>query len=185
MASEHFPPGYVDDLVAKLEAKDAAVVALRTPAGPFAGLELYLPTALALFVASSYFGGIIGKIGEDHYEAVKRVAKQLYARASGLRVTTIGSAGKVADQRKLSLSYSIIGELAPRLRLKLMLDAEIADQDAARAIDAFLILIRDIHSDEVSPGELERLLEVRPIGGLIIVSYDDKSGRILPVDSRD
>jgi hypothetical protein len=185
MVSEAFPQHYGEDLAEQLAAPGITTSSLRMPAGPFAGLELYLPTALALFVASSYFSGIIGKIGEDHFEVVKRVAKQFYARSRGIRVTPFGSIGKVSSKRKFSLSYSIIGELAPRLNFKLMLATDIPEEHAHEAIDAFLNLLRAIHFDTMSEEELQRLLRHRPIGGIVLVTFDGETGRITPIDPED
>jgi hypothetical protein len=185
MVSEAFPQDYGEDLAGELTAPNLTVSSLRMPSGPFAGLELYLPTALALFIASSYFSGIIGKIGENHFEVVKRVARQLYARGAGVRVTPIGTVGKVSQTRKLSLTYSIIGELTPRVNFKLMLATEIPQGDAHEAIDAFLNLVRAIHFDEIPNEELAGLLTHRAVGGIVLVTFDAETGRIIPIDPKE
>lgn len=185
LVSDAFPSGFEDDLVAELDASDAKAGSFRISAGPYAGLELYLPTAVALFIASSYFSGAFQKIGEEHYEIVKRVAKRLYQRISGVRVTPIGTPGKVSPIRKYSLTYSIVAEIAPRLNFKLILYTEISNEEAERGVSAFLGLIRDIHFDILDPQDLESLLTYRPVGGTVLVTFDAKAGRIVPVDPSD
>jgi hypothetical protein len=182
LISEAFPAGFEDDLLADLASGGASAASIRISSGPFAGLELYLPTAVALFVATSYFGGLIQKIAEGHYETLKGVAKKLYHRIVGVRVTPIGTVGKVSPVQKFSLSYSITGELAPKLNFKLILASEISIDEAEQGIDAFLDLIGDIHFGVLDPENLEHLLSYRPVGGIVLVTFDTKTRRIVPVD---
>lgn len=182
MVSEAFPPGFEDDLVAELEVAGGHSSSFRMSAGPFAGLELYLPTAVALFIASSYFSGAFQKAGEEHYATVKRVAKRLYRRVVGIPVTPMGTPGKLSARRKYSLTYSIVGEIAPRLNFKLVLRTDISDENAKNGLSTFLDLIRDINSDVIDPNDLEALLTYRPVGGIVLVTFDAEAGRIVPVD---
>lgn len=185
LVSEAFPSGFEDDLVAELDAGGAKAGSFRISAVPFAGLELYLPTAVVLFMASSYFSGAFQKVGEEHYETVKRVAKRLYQRVAGVRVTPVGTPGKLSPIRKYSLTYSIIGEIAPRLNFKLILHTEISNEDAENGVSTFLELIRDIHCDAIDPKDLEALLTYRPVGGTVLVTFDAEAGRIVPVNPNE
>ena len=76
-----------------LETAEVSVATMRISGGPYAGVELYLPAAVGLFVASSYFGGMLKKVGEEHYAALKQAAQRLWKRSSALEVKPIGSAG--------------------------------------------------------------------------------------------
>lgn len=178
------PEGFAKADVDKLAAPGLRVVALRAPSGPFAGLELFLPTAMMVCIGAAYFTGFFQKAGEDHYDLVKQAAKSLYVRVAGVRITAIGSPGKVSAAHKYSLAYSIIGELAPGLSFKLVLSTEIAQEDAARGVEAFLDLIRDVHAGTIDEAHLRPLLAHKPVGGAVLVTFDSASRQIVAVDPR-
>ncbi len=150
--------------------------------GPFAGLALYLPTAIVIFIASSYFGGIFKKIGEEHYVALKDGIVRLWLKARPLKVTVIGKNANSSDFERYQLSYSIVAGLASDLRLKLILRMDLTDEESLVAIDEFLDLIRRIHFDKLLDAELAILKEIRPVGGTAIVTFDPKSRTIVGVD---
>jgi len=178
------PAEWADDALSLLDAPNLRLQAMGLSAGPYAGAELYLPSAIGLFVAAAYFGGFLSKAGEDHYEALKAASIRLWKRASSIRVTAIGSAGKVSRSQPFSLAYSITGEIVPNLRFKFVLRASFADDEAEVAIVRFLDLIRDIHSGTLEEDTLKALLLHRPVGGTAIVTYDPVSHSIIPVDPR-
>lgn len=151
---------------------------VRLSGGPYAGLELYLPSAVALFIASSYFGGAFKKAGEEHYLALKKAAGKLYRRSRVISTAAVGRANEVAGGGGFSLVYSIRGEVASGLSFKFVLvrDVNIAEADAG--MSAFLDLLRNIHDGDYDT----ELLAYQPIGGQVVVTYDAKLGRIVPVD---
>ena len=182
LTSVVLPEGFAGADIDKLAAPGLRVVARRVPGGPSAGLELYLPTAVMVCISTAYFTGFFQKAGEDHYDLLKQTAKSMYARLAGVRVTAIGSPGKVTAAPKYSLAYSIVGELVPGLSFKLILSTEIAQDDAASGVEAFLDLIRDIHAGTIDEARLRPLLEHKPIGGVVLVTFDSASGEIVAVD---
>ena len=58
MLREELPPEF-EEQFDDLETQDITVVTHRISGGPYAGLELYLPAAVVLYVASNYFGGAL------------------------------------------------------------------------------------------------------------------------------
>lgn len=177
--SDVLPEAFGEGLRERLAAPDLPVTVERMRMGPFAGLEVYLPSAVMLFVAAGYFNGFLQKLGEDHYGAVKDVAKTLLRRASTSRVTPIASRGKLLSG--FSLAYSITGELVPGVSLKLVLRTEVDEANGERGVAAFLDLIRNIHLGQVGEQEIKSLLAHRPIGGVIVVTFDATTGTIVPV----
>jgi hypothetical protein len=151
----------------------------RYQSGPYAGLALYLPTAIMIFIASSYFGGIFKKIGEEHYAALKEGIVRLWLKARHLKVTAIGKSAKTADFERYQLSYSIVAGLSDNIRLKLVLRMDLTEQESLDAISEFLDLVRRIHFDQLLDAELAILKGIRPIGGTAIVTFDPKSRTIV------
>lgn len=170
----------VDDALTELRASCVKVELLRTPQGPFGGLELYLPTVVGLFVLSAFFTGFLSKAGEDSYEAVKRGAKLLYRKARQLDVTLVGTPGKVKDLG-YSHAFAIGCEILPTLRIKLLIPREASPDDVERGIDAFMDLMRLAHDGRIGPAALDDLLRHPPVGGTALVRYDASSGKIVPV----
>lgn len=179
------PDSFEADLLADLATEGLNIPIQRIPSGPFTGIELYLPAAAMLFVTTAYFTGFLQKAGEDHYELVKRGAKALWKRASRLRVTQIASAPGKISNTSFSLTYAIMGNVAPRLNFKFIVRAEIEEAEAEDGICAFLDLLRAIHADQISEADLEALLTYRPVGGTVLVTFDPKARQIIPVNAFD
>lgn len=178
-------PSQFEEGIEDLETAEVSVATMRISSGPYAGLELYLPAAVGLFVASSYFGGALAKVGEEHYAALKEVAKRLWKRSSALEIKSIGSTGKVSTDPNFSLAFAITGEIRPRLDFKLVLKLDIEEADALEAIPEFLDLVRAIVEDRISEADLQALLTYRPVGGTVLVTFDPESKRIVPVNAME
>lgn len=183
LLNEYLPVDFGAEFREELRAPSLNYQERRLSAGPYAGLEYYLPSTVMIFIATAYFSGPIQKLGEAHFAIVKSAAKALWARATGVRLTAIGSAGKVSASPKFSLAYSIIGEIAVGVHFKLLISTEVTHENAAKGIDSFLNLIRDIHHDNIDPELMGELLRQKPIGGVVLVTYDYAAGRIVAVDS--
>jgi|TARA_R110000851_G_C13082300_1_gene565908 hypothetical protein len=73
-----------------VEFKDAVsasgldvVVESRPAAGPYAGVEWFIPTAIVFFVAKSYFDGFLKEAGKDHYQLLKSKLSKTAAKTMG------------------------------------------------------------------------------------------------------
>lgn len=182
MLLDGFPEGLENDAMTILDEAGVVLAVDRRENVPFAGLELYLPTAAAVFVAGAFFTGFVTKAGEDAYDALKRAAMDIWRKTRGARVTAIGTAGKVSSERKFTLNYSIIGQYAPGLTFKLLLQSEVTEEEVEAGTDSFLRLIDDLLHDRVSEGDCVALLTYKPVTGTVLVTYDAKGKKIVPVD---
>jgi len=54
-----------------------------------AGMERLMPTQVMLFIGAGYFGGIVKKLGEDHYQLLKAKVKALYGSLVGPKAPTV------------------------------------------------------------------------------------------------
>lgn len=183
LLQEGLPPDIESDIRARLDGPNLNLVVIRQPGGPYAGLELYLPTAIALFVAAGFFNGVLQEAGKDAYTALKGAAISLWRRAAGLEVTSTGTAGKISPTPRYSLAYSITGEVVAGLRFKFLIKTEIDPQTAEAGIIAFLNLIDDLLNDRLTERDVNALLTYKPIGGTVLVTFDSVRGKIVPVDA--
>lgn len=174
------PSGIEEGLEAELGAPGLPMAFSRRPLGPFAGLELYLPSAVMLFIAAGYFNGFLAKLGEDHYDKLKGVAARLFRRSTAMRVEAVGTPGKLSSSG-FSLAYSVTGEITPKLRFKLVLRTDVEAGDAEQGIEAFLDLIRVMHAGTLDDATRERLLEHKPVGGTALVTFDAETRTIVTV----
>ena len=179
------PDDFESGLAEQLGSEDHTFDVLRIPGGPFAGLELYLPAAIGLFIASSYFGGIISKIGEEHYSALKEAAKRLWRQSSQLKIGMTGTPGKLAAAPKFSFAYSITGEIEPKVSFKLLLRCDIHGAEAEEAINTFLDMLRDLHAGVLGEDDLAALLTYRPVGGTALVTFNPNTKQIVAVNGMD
>ncbi|MDH4744234.1 hypothetical protein OMP43_09420 [Sphingomonas sp. CBMAI 2297] len=184
MLYDSLPEGFEAGLLEGLAGDGLTLRTLRIPGGPFAGIELYLPAAAMLFIATGYLNGFLQKAGEDHYELVKQAATKLWKRASSLQVTRIGSKGKVSDTG-FSLAYAIMGEVAGGLRFKFIVRTTIEETEADAGVRAFLDLLLALQSGELSQADTQALLTYQPIGGTVLVTFDPHAKRIVPVNAFD
>ena len=182
---ETTPLGFEDEFVQTVAKTGASVRSARVSNGLFLGLELYLPFAVMIYVAAKYFDGFISRAGETHYDAFVGAAKKLWRRARLIRVTPIGSAGKVSTTPAYVLSFSIVGEVAPGLQFKLVLRLDAGEAESEVAIEAFLKLIRDLHAGALTESDISALLSYDPIGGTALVTFDGETGQIVPVNGRN
>jgi len=55
----------------------------REEAGPFAGIEWLIPTAVIVYISKSYFDGFLKEMGKDHYALLKAGLKTLRTKLLG------------------------------------------------------------------------------------------------------
>ena len=148
------------DFLAQLPFPGLRIQVMRKPAIPFAAAELYLPTAIALFMATGFLNGFLQKAGEDCYDAFKVAAISLWRRVQRLDISVVGKRGKISIGQSYSLSYSIIGELSPGVRFKFLIHCEVNQAAGEVGISAFLDLLSDLGSNRVSEIDREALLNL-------------------------
>ena len=144
---------------------------------------MYLPTAIALFIAAGFFNGFLQEAGKDAYAALKGAAIELWQRSRGTRITMVGTEGKVSSKQVYSIAYSITGAVVPGLNFKFVIRTDLEQDTAEAGIIAFLELIDDIHQDRVAEADAKALLTYRPVGGTVLVTFDAETRRIVPVNA--
>jgi hypothetical protein len=165
---------------------DVQVLAVDPP-GPMAGIEWLMPAFVTGFVASAYFGGFFQEMGKDHYLLLKEQFKKLYPKVAGPEapeVTLVGTRGKVNKVQPYSLYFSLVGEGADGLRLKLLFKKQISPTEYGRCVEVFLDLLRDLNSGTITDAVRRRFESVTPIGRTMLVVYDDTIDEIVPIDPR-
>lgn len=183
MLQEGLPAEIETEARSGLDHPNLNFAVMRTPGGPYAGVELYLPSAIALFVTASFFGGALQEAGKDAYAMLKATAISLWKRAAGLNVRPMGSSGKVSSSQRYSFAFSITSEVSPGLSFKLLIQTETDVADVEIGINAFVDLINDLLAGRVGEDAVKPLLKYRPIARTILVTFDAASRKIVPVNA--
>jgi hypothetical protein len=182
MVQEGLPDFIATEFQAAAEKLDFDVAVVRKPAGPFAGIEWLMPTAIGLYVTARFFDGFIQEAGNDAYTAVKQSALNLWRHSKKVRITLTGSSGKVSRIQPYSLAFSITGEIVAGLRFKFVVQSDISPESAETGINAFLELIADLLADQIAESDMNVLLTYKPVAGIVLVTFDADKGEIVPVD---
>jgi hypothetical protein len=61
MVSEGIPEAILEDFRAAIKHPALKLDIVKLPNAPYAGLELYMPAAIGLFVATAFFTGFLGR----------------------------------------------------------------------------------------------------------------------------
>lgn len=171
-----------------LEEAGATASVHRYSMGPYAGVELYLRTAVGIFIAAGFFNGFLAKAGEDAYEKLKAAARSLFRKSAAVGIKIVGSQGKLREKR-FSGTFAISCALLPNLRVKLLVGQDQTIDEIETGINLFFDLMRDIQLDRLGREELERLFRHGAVGGTALMTFDATLGCVVavdgPVEARD
>lgn len=180
--SEIIPDNITTDFTEALAAAGEAPAVMRTPPGPFAGLEVYLPAAVGVFIASSYFGGMLTKLGEEHYQVLKAATVKLWERTRPIRSFSVGTRAKVEAAERYSSVFAVTVEVRPQVRLKLVFEHDVDPAAAATAIYTLLDLARAAND----AGEVGHAVDIKGelsfVAGTAVVTSSVEPRCLIAVD---
>jgi hypothetical protein len=135
-----------------------------------------------LFIGQGYFSGFLNEMGKDHYTALKAGFKALRNRFSSVRVTLVGTPGKVSEDQPYSLFYSIYFEAPAGRRFKFLVpNGEAGDPDAERAMDAFGEFLAAAYNGGLDAEQVDFLARAPAFGGTVLLAFNLENGRIEPI----
>jgi len=181
MRASALPETLSDEFLADIDAP-LLKTASQTHEGMFAGIELLMPTAVAIYITHQYFGSMISELGKDHYEVLKRAAKSLYKKTSQIKLSLRGSPGKLPPSQPYSLLFSITASLNSAISIKFLLQRDIPDAQAEQAIEAFFEFIDSVADGSVSPELVARISSTRIVSRTLLIAYDFEQKTIFGVD---
>jgi hypothetical protein len=155
----------------------------RPTSGPFAGLEWLIPPAVVLFIGRAYFETFLSEMAKDHYALLKQGINGLKGRFDKVKVTMVGTPGKVSAEQPYSLVYAIYLEGGPRRKLKFMppsSDWEPAVSD--QAMEAFFEFVEDFYLNALDPETAGELAATNAIGGTVLLAFNPVTGKIAPLN---
>jgi hypothetical protein len=177
------PQSIVDEFLAEVQ-RDDLEIETHTHSGVFAGVEWLMPTAIVVYIVRPYFQAMLSELGKDHYKILKRASIGLYSRLMPLKISRIATAGKVVKDPRYSLIFSIVAAPVEDMAIKFLIQANLNEEDAAIAFDAYFGLIASSKDGTITPETLDRLEQGLAVGHTLLVAYDFSSGEIVPVDPR-
>ena len=179
VAAENF-----DDFAEVVTAKGLGFERRAFPfGGPYAGVELLLPAAFAVYIAKSYFDGFLNEAGKEHYQALKRGIALLRDKLAPVRTTVISSsAAKVDPNQPFSLTYAVMAEGGEGFTFKFLFRCELSIELRDRELDCFLTFLASLHDGSLDDATITRLSEARIVGRTILLAYDVADDRVMAVD---
>jgi len=187
-----FEEGIPDDQFA--EFKDAVsasgldvVVESRPAAGPYAGVEWFIPTAIVFFVAKSYFDGFLKEAGKGHYQLLKSKLSKTAAKtmqSPRIEPVLLGTKGKLREDSPYSLALSIYAEANDGNTFKLLLPKPSYQPDHEQIVCSFLNFLNDYHEGVKVLGDIGFYTAIQPPGRTILVHMSEESKQIEWVDHR-
>lgn len=163
------------------------VVKSRPAAGPYAGMEWFIPTAIVFFVAESYFGGFLKEAGKDHYQLLKSKLSKTAAKTMQtprIEPTIFGTKGKLHEDSRYSLALSIYAEANDENKFKLLLPKPSYQPDYEQIVSSFLDFLNDYHQGVKVLGDVGFDTSIQPPGQTILVHMNEESKQIEWVDHR-
>ena len=182
---EQVPPHLLDEFYHDLEAKSLVVQRQAVPSrGVYLSVDEWLPTAVFLYLAKSYFDPFLKQAGSDHYVYLKKALKKLWNRLfdkdSTHRFMVVSSEGEAKLEH--SPFFSIYAALNNERMVKFLIRDGCSEDEFADGCEAFLKLLVSYHSDtpcrdiEIDlDGEADNFRHV-------LIEFEMKTGSLSVVD---
>ena len=176
----------IDDFVSTIEYSGLSLSVEREEKVPIQNtIEWLAPTALIVYLAKPYFESFLSEMGKDHYnllkKALKKVAKQLLG-PSGPKMHIVNSNGAIKTTGDFSLTFSIIVGVSESLNLKLLFPTELREEGVHEIIEAYSNFIDSLYTGDLKEELIQKLSAGRVLGRTMLVTYNQKSKEIEPVD---
>lgn len=185
---EGIPDDQFFDFKAAVSASGLDVVVESRPsAGPWAGVEWFIPTAIVFFVAKSYFDGFLKEAGKDHYQLLKSKLSRTAAKtmqSPRIEPVLFGTKGKIREDNPYSLALSIYAEANDGNTFKLLLPKPSYRPDYEQIVCTFLNFLNDYHEGVKVLGDIGFDTNIQPPGRTILVHINEESKQIEWVDHR-
>jgi hypothetical protein len=148
----------LSDFIAFFEDKAGFAVEKEDSPGPFASIEWFLPTAIAIYIFTPYYQGFLSKMGEDHYDYVREViSKKFYTAFFGPKkkvntylVNSKGRVGKIPVFSRNLAFYATATHNGLSFRVKLLFLENATSEEVESSINSFKHLC--VNFDKSSQG---------------------------------
>ncbi|MBS3668555.1 hypothetical protein [Vreelandella boliviensis] len=163
------------------------IVESRPAAGPYAGMEWFIPTAIVVFIAKSYFDSFLKEAGKDHYQLLKSKLSRATSKtmqSSRIEPVLFGSSGKLRENSRYSLAISIYAEANDGNTFKLLLPKTSYQPDYEQIISSFLNFLNDYHAGVKALEDIGVDARLMLPSRTILVHMDEESKQIEWVDHR-
>jgi hypothetical protein len=179
VAAENF-----DDFAEVVSAKGLGFERRAFPlGGPYAGIEVLLPAAFAVYIAKSYFDGFLNEAGKEHYQALKRGIALLHDKLAPIKTTVIASSAAKSDPNQpFLLTYAVMAEAGEGFTFKFLFRRELPTEMRDRELSCFLTFLASLHDGSLDDATIMRLGEARIVGRTILLAYEVSGDRIVAVD---
>ena len=185
---ERIPKGIIDDFMATIDTPELKCVAdKRRQRGAYAGVELFIDTAIILMIAKPYFDSFLKEAGRDHYvilkSAILALCEKLLGKDRVVKIEVVVSSNSPLKQSAdpFSPAFSIIAPLGSRKRMKFVFRQEMTLEDLDKYTDLILNLVRRVNSDNPYLLQLMETNKNLIIFDQLTMTYNKQSNELIPV----
>jgi hypothetical protein len=161
------PDDAMEEFLTDLAEQGIAVPVRRDDRWPMAGLEDWLVTLAAVYLAKPFFESFLKEAGRDAYVALKRSIARFWPVFFGkdrqVRVRVAASAPKKLSSGRFSRAFSLMARTSEGM-IKLALRDDATREELDEAIATFLALLEQVYAGN-GPA-------LRYRGGIALVAYD-------------
>jgi|SRR6185312_8347882 len=182
-----FPAAPIDAFKSDVATSGLEVLIERRRAEEvYAGLEWFLPTAVVVYIAKSYFDSFLKEMGKDHYIVLKRALSNFgrHFLFGDHRVYIASTKGKIDPSLPFSHSFSIVAEVRPRVTAKLLLQSDLNDSGYLEAVGAFINFLDHIHNGTRLQSEVKGFDGTWPIRGMLLFAFDTAEKQLEIVNAK-
>lgn len=148
----------------------------------WAGVEWVLPTAFMVWVAKPYFDGFLGEAGRDHYVALKKGIKQVAERLGRVKVTRIGTPGKIAPVQPYSPVFSVWFKRDEQSQFKFLIPVNLSPEETGAALESFFTFLDGWHAGAMAQADRVPFEAASAMGRVVLLAYSPETKRIEIVD---
>lgn len=177
------PPAFLEEFRQAVAVQALDLRIEQRPSGrAMASIDWLMPTALLAYVGKAYFDVFLEDIAKSHLDALGRGIKTLGRRMSEMRYARVASRGKLPASDLYSPLFSVWTDRDEGGRFKMLVANGMSEAQRETVLDAYMTFIHAYHTGALDPEDLAVLADAQPLGGVVLLDYDQASATIKMVD---
>ncbi|GHF24223.1 hypothetical protein GCM10017044_18550 [Kordiimonas sediminis] len=181
-----FPDEFIDEFREGIWGQDVKLYVEKRPeAMMFAAIDWFIPTAVFLFIAKSYFDGFLSQMGQDHYLLLKTAFSKLIPNGSVKTVKHVSSPNKSTSDVQCSSAFSCFIEVEGIGTVKFsFIEENLNLEEVEQVSDQLVKFLQCLQKNRLSAAFKKKMLAKRQFSKLVIISYDVKANKFVLVEPK-
>ncbi len=121
--------------------------------GPYACIEVLIPTAFILFILKPYTESFLSEMGKDHYEIIakliKNTAKKFIGKDKIVPIKVITSTDSPKKTGKYSIAFSVMLKISEKYRIKFLFEESLSINEIEEYSNRIVQFITNNRDEEI------------------------------------